>query len=121
MFRNDSRFTIRYSLFLMILIILGAAAFLAVMLWTILLPVKPDSLKIFGRLVCRPDEKMEILTSHASYHQPGENSIEIYCNKYGNRRLVNGKTFLFAFIFSFVVMLPVAAAIVIAIDRFVLN
>lgn len=105
----------------MILVIFGAAAFLAVVLWSVLLPFKPDSLKVFQKIICRKDEKMEILTSAASYHQPGERSIEIYCNNYGNRRLVNGKTFFFAFLLAFVLLLPAAAVIVILIDKFLFN
>ena len=105
----------------MIFIIFGGAAFLAIMLWTVLLPLKPDSLKVFGKLVCRKNEKMEILTSVASYHQPGEKSIEIYCSDYGKRRDVKGKTFLFAFLLAFVLMLPVSAVIVILIDKFLVN
>lgn len=102
----------------MILIILGAAAFLGIMLMTIILPFKPDALKICGKFVCSGDEKMEILTSTASYHRPGERSISIYCNDYGKRRSVKGKTLLLSFLFSFVVMLPVAGVIVVLIYKF---
>lgn len=96
----------------MILIILGVSAFLGIMFWSVILPFKPDSLKIFGKLVCKNDEKIEIVTSVASYHQPGEKSISIYCNDYGKRRSVKGKVLLLGFISSFFIALPFAIIIV---------
>lgn len=102
----------------MVFIILVTAIVLSIMLWAVILPFKPDSVKIVGKFVCKPNEKMEVSTSNASYHQRGERSIEIYCNDYGNKRLVNGKTFLFAFLFSFVLMLPFAVLIVFSIYKY---
>src|SRR5262245_27165172 len=102
-----------------IFITLGIALFLGIMLIAVIMPFKPDALKIFGKFVCSGDEKIEILTSVASYHQPGERSISIYCNDYGKRRSVKGKTLLLSFLLSFLVMLPVAGFIVFLIFRFI--
>jgi hypothetical protein len=95
-----------------ILISIGVSAFLSMMLWTVILPFKPDTLKIFGKFVCQNDEKIEILTSVASYHQPGERSIEIYCNDYGKRRSVKGKVLLLSFLSGFLITLPLSFLIV---------
>lgn len=62
---------------------------------------------------------MEVSFSNASYHQRGERSIEIYCNDHGRKRLVNGKTFLFAFLFSFILLMPFSFIIVFAVYKFV--
>ena len=105
----------------MILIILGVSAFLGIMLIAVILPFKPDSLKIFGNLVCKNDEKIEILTSVASYHHPGEKSISIYCNDYGKRRSVKGKVLLLSFLSSFIIALPFATLIVVTIYRYFFN
>jgi hypothetical protein len=62
---------------------------------------------------------MEILTAAlASHHRPLGKSIEIYCNNYGKRRDVKGKTLLFALFFSFTLMFPVSAAMVILTTNF---
>lgn len=100
-----------------IFIILGISAFLGIMLMAIVLPLKPDALKVVGKFVCKNDEKMEVPTSVASYHQPGERSIEIYCNNYGKRRDVKGKTLLLSFLFSSAAMIPFSAAIMFLINR----
>ncbi|HQU85690.1 MAG TPA: hypothetical protein PKY59_21320 [Pyrinomonadaceae bacterium] len=102
----------------MVFIILVTAVVLSIMFWAVILPFKPESVKIVGKFVCKPNEKMEVSTSNASYHQRGERSIQIYCNDYGNKRLVNGKTFLFAFLFSFVLMLPFSFIIVFAVYKY---
>ena len=52
---------------------------------------------------------MIFIFSVASHHLPGERSVEIYGGDYGRRRLVNGKAFRFAFLFSFILMLSAAA------------
>ena len=101
-----------------IFIIIAISCFLGIMLMTIVLPVKPDALKIVGKLICSKDEKMEVLMSVASHHQPGERSIEIYCNNYGKRRGVQGKTLFLSFLFSSAVMLPFAAMILFLINKF---
>lgn len=103
------------------LLIVGAAAFMAVMLLMIVLSFRPDTLKIFEKIVCRENEKMEILFSKASHHQPGEKSIEIYCNNYGKRRIVNGKTLLLSFLLAFFIMLPFAAIIVTGINKYFIS
>lgn len=105
----------------MIFIITGLSVLLAVLLLAILLSLKPDALKVLRPLVCRKDEKMEILFSVASHHQPSEKSIEIYCDNYGRRRLVNGKTLLFAVLFSFVLMPPGSITIVVLVDKLLLK
>jgi hypothetical protein len=102
-----------------IFITFGVAFFLGIMLIAVILPIKPDSLRIFGKFVCTGEEKMEVSTSVASYHQPGERSIEIYCSDYGKRRRVKGKTLLLSFGLSSALMLPVAALIVYYIYTFI--
>lgn len=96
----------------MILISIGVSVFLSIMLLAIILPFKPDALKVFGKFVCKGDEKIEILTSVASYHQPGERSIEIYCNDYGKRRSVKGKVLLLSVLLGFLITLPLSFLIV---------
>jgi hypothetical protein len=105
----------------MILVIFIVAVVLTALFWAVLLPFKPESLKVFERFVCRKDEKMEVSTSVANHHQPGEKSLEIYCRDYGKSRLVNGKTLSLAFLLSFVLTFPAAAALVILIERFMLK
>lgn len=95
-----------------ILISIGVSVFLSIMLLAIVLPFKPDSLKVFGKFVCKADEKIEVLTSVASYHQPGEKSISIYCNDYGKRRSVKGKVLLLSVLLAFLITLPISFLIV---------
>lgn len=101
-----------------IFIILGISALLGIMLVAIVLPFKPEALKIVSKFVCSKDEKMEVLTSVASYHQPGERSIEIYCNNYGKRRSVKGKVLILSLLFSSAVMIPFVLAIIFLVNKF---
>lgn len=96
----------------MILWILLVAIFLAVMLGMIVLQIKPHSLKMFEKIVCSKDEKMEISFSHLSHHQQGERAIGIYCNNYGKRRSVTAKSLLLFLLLGFLLMIPVSFLIV---------
>jgi len=105
----------------MILVIAGGAAFMATMFLALVINLKSDSLKLLEKIVCRGDEKMEIAKSVASHHQPGEKSLEIYCNNYGKKRLVNGRTLFLAFGCTFIFMLPFSMIIVILIQKYFFN
>lgn len=102
----------------MFLLVFGLAAFFAIMILAVLLPLKPDALKAAKFLVCANDEEIEISTSVSSYHQPGERSIEIYCKGYGKKRDVKLKTLLMSFLVSFAAALPFSFLIVSLAARF---
>jgi hypothetical protein len=53
-------------------------AFLGTMLLAVLLPFKPDVLRLVTPLVCPPGTRMEIQTFQANPYRPGERGLAVY-------------------------------------------
>jgi|GEM_PF-4482395 len=62
----------------MIFISLGIAAWLAFIALAIILPIKPNLLKITKKIVCQEDSELIIQTAVYTYHRPGQKALEIY-------------------------------------------
>jgi hypothetical protein len=96
----------------MFLFVVLLAVFLGIMTMAVILPFKPDLIKVTEKFICAKNEKMEIFTSVAGHHLPGERSIEIYCTEGARKRDVKLKTLLLCFILSSVAMLPFSYLII---------
>lgn len=61
----------------MLLIILGVALWLSLMVLAVILPIRPDAVRITERLVCPADTKMDVRTEVYSYHHPGQKAVVV--------------------------------------------
>jgi hypothetical protein len=101
-----------------IIVSLGVAIWLTFMMIAILLPLKPNILKITEKIVCPEGSKLIIQTAVYSYHKPGQRALEIYSKD--NSGIVKNaglKVISIFWMMLFVVNLPVSIILVILINN----
>jgi len=102
------------SIPVLLLTIFGCSLWLSAMVLAAIIPLRPGALRLVAPLVCRKGERMEITTTKASYHRPGERGLVIECVSNSARRRVVFKT-VFAAWAGLSVALTVIASVVVAV------
>jgi hypothetical protein len=99
-----------------IIVSLGIAIWLAFILMAILLPIKPDVLRITEKLSCPEGSELIIQTVVYSYHRPGQRALEISIkDKNGIIKNAMLKVFAIFWMILFVISLPIALFLVVVI------
>jgi hypothetical protein len=102
----------------LILISLGIAFWLAFILMAIVLPIKPDAVKITEKLVCPEGNELIIQTAAYSYHRPGQRALEIsYRDKNGTIKNAMLKVMAIFWMMLFVISLPITLLLVVVINN----
>jgi hypothetical protein len=101
-----------------IIVSLGIAIWLAFILMAILLPIKPDVLKITEKLVCPEGSELIIQTAVYSYHRPGQKALEISSrDKNGIIKNAMLKVMAIFWMMLFAISLPIALILVALINN----
>lgn len=96
----------------MIFLILGVAVWLAFVVFSLTLSIKPETVKIIKVFVCPPDVEMVVSTETYSYHRPGQRAITIHANGPDGLRDIKSRTLVALWLFYFVLSIPVSALLV---------
>ncbi len=76
----------------LLLLVTGGGMFIALMITAAAASIDPNVFRLVSRLVCRPGEKLCIVTTRAGYHRPGERGLVIECVCGQRRRRVVFRT-----------------------------
>jgi hypothetical protein len=96
-----------------IFISLGISIWLAFMMLAIVLPLKPNILKITKKIACQKGSELIIQTAVYSYHRSGQRALEIYTkDKNGIVKSAGLKVIFIFWIMLFAVSLPISIILV---------
>ena len=98
-------------------IALAVGAFCAAMVLALVIPLRPDVLRITQRIVCPPGSSLLIRVVKLSYHRPGERGLTVVCRGPDGDRSVIGRAVFWLWVLLLVPSLALAMLAVTLISR----
>lgn len=96
----------------MVFLIIGVAVWLAFVIFSLTLSIRPETVKIIKVFICQPDVEMIVQTETYSYHRPGQRAIIIHADGPDGLRDIKARALVALWLFYFVLSIPIATILV---------
>lgn len=94
-----------------VLLILLVPLVTSLLVVSVLIPLKPEALRITRRFVCPWSKKMSVEKSKLSYHRPGEKGLTVMCDGPDGLKVVTCRAFLCLWFLAFLCAFPVGLVV----------